>query len=292
MKRLSTSGRYVSVLFSAVFLLASVCTMTGCKNHSSGELACGGTFATDSVMYNNSLGDRIECAVKVDYPTEENDLSAAVRAYISDELKKAVIPDCAADSAGAQSYNGEISDGQNFVDFYGKALYSYLEGIVKEAGEEWQPHLTYYVDIRKSDENSRYITYRTKSYCYLGGAHGASTDYSRNISKESGEVVAQTVDTSATAELQPILRKGVLSYLNRNSEEQIPEEKLTEHIPFIENGIIPLPAVQPYLTKEGLHFIYGQYEIGPYAIGMVEFTVPSDEIRQYLTPQALKLLGK
>lgn len=290
MKRFSTVGNILSVVFSAALISTAICTMTGCGNHSFGD--SGNTFATDSLIYGKSLGDRIECTVKVDYPMEEDKLSASARTYISDELKRFVIPGPVADSTEVPAFKGKMSDGKGLIDFYGESIYSYLEDIVREAGEEWQPHLSYYVGIRKSDETDRYITYRTTSYCYLGGAHGSSSDYSRNISKESGKVVAQTVDTSATLELQPLLRKGVLTYLNANTEEQIQEEKLTDYIPFIENGIIPLPAIQPYITREGLHFIYGQYEIGPYSLGMVEFTVPLEEIRQYLTPQALELIEK
>ena len=117
------------------------------------------------------------------------------------------------------------------------------------------------------------------------------------------------VDTTRVKDLQPILRKGVLSYLNQQSgdenqtaneektgnegqnenEEQITDAQLNDYL-FIENGIIPLPSSSPYLAKDGVHFIYQQYEIGPYAMGLVSFTVPLDKIKPYLTAEALKLL--
>ena len=105
------------------------------------------------------------------------------------------------------------------------------------------------------------------------------------------------VDTARVKDLQPILRKGVLSYLNQQSgnesqtenEEQITDAQLNDYL-FIENGIIPLPSSSPYLAKDGVHFIYQQYEIGPYVMGLVSFTVPLEKIKPYLTGEALKLL--
>ena len=56
---------------------------------------------------------------------------------------------------------------------------------------------------------------------------------------------------------------------------------------FIENGIIPLPAAAPYLSPDGVVFVYGQYEIGAYAIGMPTFTVPySIRLRSILHPSS------
>ena len=53
---------------------------------------------------------------------------------------------------------------------------------------------------------------------------------------------------------------------------------------------IPLPSSAPYFTKDGLCFIYQQYEIAPYASGMINFTIPYDKIRQLLTEDAQDLL--
>ena len=45
----------------------------------------------------------------------------------------------------------------------------------------------------------------------------------------------------------------------------------------------------PVLTPEGLRFVYQQYEIGPYALGMVEFTVPYADVKSCLTKEAVEL---
>ncbi len=52
---------------------------------------------------------------------------------------------------------------------------------------------------------------------------------------------------------------------------------------------LPLPGSEPDLTERGVTFIYQPYEISYYAAGKPEFTIPSDAIRPYLTPQAVEL---
>ena len=71
--------------------------------------------------------------------------------------------------------------------------------------------------------------------------------------------------------------------------EKVSEKDLNDHL-FVDNGVIPIPAHAPYLAADGVHFIYQQYEIGPYAIGMVSFTVPYAEIKQYPSKEALQLV--
>ncbi len=94
------------------------------------------------------------------------------------------------------------------------------------------------------------------------------SERSFNIVKATGKKLSQVVDTVRVKDLQPILRKGVLSYLNQQSgnesqtaneektgnegqnenEEQITDAQLNDYL-FIENGIIPLPSSSPYRQK-------------------------------------------
>ena len=53
---------------------------------------------------------------------------------------------------------------------------------------------------------------------------------------------------------------------------------------------IPLPSAAPSFTKKGLAFIYQQYEIAPYAAGMINFDLPYDKVRPYLTKEAAELI--
>ena len=101
-------------------------------------------------------------------------------------------------------------------------------------------------------------------------------------------MLTESVDTTKTKELQPILRKGVIDYF-KDCGEDVSDDKLNDML-FINDNTIPLPACTPALTNQGLKFIYQQYEIGPYALGMVNFTVPYDKIKKFMTGEAAKLI--
>lgn len=133
------------------------------------------------------------------------------------------------------------------------------------------------------------LTYAVLGYTYLGGAHGSAVDYHVNINKATGKPLTETVDTLKLKELQPILKKGIVSYIAPQDSE-VTEKNLKNYLFLGENGLIPIPAHAPYLTPEGVCFKYQQYEIGPYAMGIIEFVVPFKDIKPFLLPEVQKLV--
>lgn len=292
------------ITFSFTLLLIITCTLMGCKASSTKATATvdslqakgADTLVVDSILYKMEQDSTLSCQITVDYPTEPDSLSLSVRNYISQELWNQYLP-IINDEANAKKYpkyNSSLTKGKDLVDFYGKGTFSYLQQEyhnMKESVEDnhFNPQLSYEVHIKKTAETDSYLTYHISTYAYLAGAHGSATDYHVNISKNNKKVLTNIIDKQKLKEIQPILRKGILQYLNKEAEEKINEEKLNDYL-FIENGIIPLPSHTPYLAKDGVHFIYQQYEIGPYAMGMVQFTVPYKEITPFLTIEAQKLI--
>ena len=118
----------------------------------------------------------------------------------------------------------------------------------------------------------------------MGGADGQALSIPVTFLKSTGEMLQTTIDSSNEKAIQPLIRKGVISYFKKRGET-VTDRDLNTML-FIENGIIPIPINAPSLTAKGLHFVYQQYEIGPYAIGMVEFTVPYDKIKAFMTSEA------
>lgn len=254
------------------------------------------TLVVDSISYKMEQDSTLSCLITVDYPTEPDSLSLSVRNYISEELWNQYLPiiNEEANDKKYPKYDANLAKGQNLVDFYGKGTFSYLQqeynNMKETVGDNrFNPQLSYEIHIKKAGETDSYLTYHISTYAYLAGAHGSATDFHVNISKDSKKVVTNIIEKQKLKELQPILRKGTLQYLNQDAEEKILDENLKDCL-FIENGIIPLPSHTPYLAKDGVHFIYQQYEIGPYAMGMVQFTVPYHEISPFLTPEAQKLI--
>ena len=52
---------------------------------------------------------------------------------------------------------------------------------------------------------------------------------------------------------------------------------------------LPLPDFEPYMTEQGVTFIYQPYEISYYAAGKPEFTIPYNVVKPYLTAEAIEL---
>lgn len=294
-------------------LVASI--IMGCKASSTKAQAANDikeARAADTLVVNTDScilqeGKIVQCAISVDYPTEPNELSKNIRAILNEELANLYLGNINGDQIEKQeSYKGDLANGNLVIEKYCKDNFAYLKSQMKdlkEADPRANANMSYDIRLNKEAETDSYVTYHCLSYAYLAGAHGSTFERSFNIVKATGKKLSQVVDTARVKDLQPILRKGVLSYLNQQSgneslteneektgnEEQITDAQLNDYL-FIENGIIPLPSSSPYLAKDGVHFIYQQYEIGPYAMGLVSFTVPLDKIKPYLTAEAQKLL--
>ncbi|MBQ1800320.1 MAG: DUF3298 domain-containing protein, partial [Prevotella sp.] len=69
-------------------------------------------------------------------------------------------------------------------------------------------------------------------------------------------------------------------------KQDITDEQLKDMLLIDEDvNHIPLPAWAPYLTYQGVAFAYQQYEIAPYAAGIISFIIPYEKIMPYLVPE-------
>ncbi|MGN1237074.1 MAG: DUF3298 domain-containing protein [Bacteroidaceae bacterium] len=268
-------------------ILLAFCAIAACQPGGSSDPS--GPLETDSIAYINDKDSLISCEIIVDYPSLSDSFSLAVADYINKELAancRLIVFDDDVDLL----YKGELNNGgRKMIDHYGRETSEYLHDLVGDGEEMGYFSASCDVSIRKVDDTPRYVTYETNTYSYTGGAHGSSTKRDVNIIKPSGKVLEYVIDSLRLEEIQPLLRKGVLSYLNDIEWDETTDETLNDNL-FIENGIIPLPSVSPYLTSEGLCFVYQQYEIACYAMGMISFTLPYSEVKPFMTPEALQLI--
>ncbi len=132
---------------------------------------------------------------------------------------------------------------------------------------------------------SDFICLENTSETYLGGAHGSYNVAYTNIDLRNGNVL-KTKD---------IFKKGYEGLLNKVIEKKFreqmklkPNESLTEgglfdnRIGFNDNFA---------LTKNGVEFLYNQYEIAPYAVGVIEIKLSYWDISAILTDDTIKLLN-
>ncbi len=281
----------MKILYLTLAVAASVCCLAGCG----GKVASAPTpVPTDSLEYSNHDGSVSCCSLAVDFPSGRDSFSVAVAGYIADELQRLCLSDSAGthDTGVSPAHASSFTDGKAMLSFYGKTNFVWLQNESAEMQQDGMPFadgMEYSVSIRKVADNDRYVSYLTTSYMFLGGAHGSAGARTINIAKPSGKVLSNTVDTTRVMEMQPLLRKGVLEYFCANGDISVSDSTLNDNL-FIEDGVIPLPLFAPYLTDNGLGFVYQQYEICCYAMGMVSFVIPYAEAKPFMTAEARALV--
>ena len=296
--------------------LAASFAFTGCKtspnasgadstidstaaDSSATETAALDTMAVDSVVYRAHRDSTVSCIIRVDYPKTNDSLALGVKTMIANTLAQTYLP-VNNDPDGKKSYptyKGSKLNPQRMIDHYGTGTLRYLLAEKAEAtadrGEEASDpvYVSMEMNVSKGKEQERYVDYQVSQSTYLGGAHGSFTSFGITVSKLTNKALTSVIDKKYTKALQPLLRKGARQYF-KEMGEPVTDAKLNEQLILPDDGLIPLPAFTPYLDANGVNFIYQQYEIACYAVGLVSFTIPYKDIEKYLTPEAKALIAE
>lgn len=143
-----------------------------------------------------------------------------------------------------------------------------------EPESEYKETLQYYYTIEgKPVENKRedILSYQANTTCYLGGAHGSYVVQYFNFDKKSGKLL--TIGDIVPSEKELPVLMAMEEQLCKDWEAKDLEE-LQE-----KTGITMLGDL--YLTNnflvdgDSIIFLFNQYEIAPYAAGLISVTIPS-----------------
>ncbi|KQS92164.1 DUF3298 and DUF4163 domain-containing protein [Chryseobacterium sp. Leaf394] len=142
------------------------------------------------------------------------------------------------------------------------------EDFVREYKQTWDQ----ISDMKVFSKTKDYLTIQYNGYGFSGGAHGYGYDLYKVVDLKNQSVIqlSDLIDSSKIT-WKPILLKHV-------DREMLFDENITANNNF-------------YFDSNSLTFIYNQYEIGPYAAGIIEIKVPFSEIKQALKPEFKKRLN-
>lgn len=301
------------VFYSLCMLLMLAATITSCSAPKQERAT------TQSFEYIDTL-DRVLVTINVEMPQGSDPASATMRENIHDELyNKVRAAILRGDEGGVKRYEGDLSDCQALIDFYGNELKEELTALRTDEMEEFKfcgtPELNEQLNSASSDydeeeedtypmyscdidiaqqhdsilgDSVKYVIYTCESYVYYGGPHGGYDVTYLTLDKSNGFLM-DFVPQSAEAALQPLIKKGLVKYFNGN-DAGVTEANLKDCL-LIDSDTIPLPVTTPCPTPDGLFFVYAQYEIAPYAAGTPSFTIPYKDILPYLNEDAKALLG-
>ena len=298
MKRIHTM--LIALMGLVIIALCSACDKT-CEQGLKTETV---TMA-DSAKYAN-------LTMKVELPMGSDAVSQAIRQQLITILGERLTH--VTSFEGEQFYapfTGNTNNVEEMMGYYCKNTMSLLDSLAtsdandriryimedEELSEEEKanriaeiPGWEYEYRLELVADTTNYIVFLSQDYLYMGGAHGGvGGDGDLTFAKETGKLVKEFLNPACVADIQPLLIEGLLSYF-AVEDEQITEDELFDILQ-IEGRQIPLPSFAPYPTKDGLVFVYQQYEIASYAVGMPSFTVAYDKLLPYLTPEARKVCG-
>ena len=124
--------------------------------------------------------------------------------------------------------------------------------------------------------DSRVLSMVYNTYSYTGGAHGNYAELAYNFDTESGERITLDTLSADPDALNAFLREYITKLYTEDADGYYSANVYEDLTVDAENNPIAdlVRDSVLYFNNEGVVFFAQPYEIGPYASGIIEFTVP------------------
>ena len=127
------------------------------------------------------------------------------------------------------------------------------------------------------------ITIQKDLYTYsAGAAHGLHGVGNYSLDRKSKDVISEGdlfIDGYGP-ELNKVLQRALIKSLGRKTAQEVEKEDGIYVADLTSNDNFRLDA-------KGMTYTYNPYEIAPYAMGVIEFFIPYEEVRHLLRPQSI-----
>ena len=216
-----------------------------------------------SYALTEGAADSISVQVRLEYPVSGADpevIDVMTRIIIGQALMEdGSKPDIA---AAVQRYiDVTVADyRETNLPLYGKVREEELEGTLLS----WEDQVSGYF----SGQHKDIISYDVYAYSFTGGAHGLAGDYVMNFNLKDGSLVGESDF------FVPGYQEELGGLLTAHLRESMPDEDSYNAL-FVKD-IEPNGNFK--VSEEGVTYIYGPYEIGPYYLGSIEVTLPWEEL--------------
>ncbi len=210
--------------------------------------------------------DSVTVTVAAEYPAEG--LSDTVVSSMCDIIVETAF---GSDYAGLEVQAAADKWAADFVDEYKKTNMELLADIANDSEDDgigpilnWGTEIQGYFSGRHGDV----ISYTVTNYVYEGGAHGSASEDAVNMDIKSGKQISEDDF------FIPGYKEGLSSALTAHLRDAMPDQESYDAL-FVKD-IEPNGNFK--VSEQGVTYIYGQYEIGPYYLGIIKVTVPWDEL--------------
>lgn len=286
------------VAATAAALLLSGCecgkTRTGADTDSVQTDSVEDRLAFDSVAYIDSFrtasNTLITQALHATWPVPdaESVLADSIRHWLTDLVSNSAMPAWGEEGIVLPQVGGGIRDGRAVLAHYGEQGLEQMKRDVRasEADSFIVSAMANELDVSFLCDTLDYVTLSSGHYVYTGGAHGGYIIDAATFRKSDGHRMGwDFIQLDKRAQLIALLREGLRQYFEVDTDEALDEQLMLfddPDTPADESATLPLPATEPYLSGNGLNFVYQQYEIAAYAAGLPSVTIPIDKIRPLL----------
>lgn len=258
-----------------LFLLlfsASCLAFSACVNNITNEGELTVKNYRDSVA--NKVKDTgYEVIISIDYPETGNQaLINGIREWIFDQTSCAPTTD--------------INNCDSIVKEYVANNLDNIKEIATELSEYGSAQgCSNDIDIKKTFEDDKFITYVNTSYSYMGGAHGSQTKNGVTFRKSDGKVYGYNMlNPTKEDEITKLIEKTLADNLGFDSVDKLKEVLFLPEY----STTVPMPVCDPYLDKDSMVFVYQQYEITPYVMGIPTARIALKDLKPYLSPSFAK----
>ena len=146
-----------------------------------------------------------------------------------------------------------------------------------EMQEDEAPFLNWGCDIQGSfgEKWEDWLMYQVEEYSYYGGAHGLNATVPLVFDTKTGEPV--TWDRIARNVSDEKIMRLIDKHKYDAMEDMIREDMIDRDNIFFVDRIEPSDSFT--VGENGITFYYQPYDVAPYVFGVIEITVPWEELR-------------
>ena len=186
------------------------------------------------------------------------------------------------------TYTGDFGNGTQLFDHYRKSvLRDFQENIIPDMPKIEDISCYREYNFAKTEETDKYVTYVYTQEGYSGGAHGWHIALGQTFRKSDGRRIDLDIFREESKdELAQLVRDNIFTQYFESDKESFENGLMVDNIDYF-----PLPESVPYFTADGVNFIYQQYEIAPYALGLPSCVISYDMIEPFLTQTGRSLIS-
>ena len=272
------------------------------------------SFAFEQCNYADST-DFADLTVNVELPVAGSAASRAVRAALLDLMDQSLShADTYEEERAFPQFSGDTDDTAALMEYYEERTLRHLGSLSQADADErkqsirenddlsaaekaelleYLPRWSFDYELKKVRETDRYLVFSVSifSSC-LFHCMVVLVFCLVRIACSGVQVIPDHFHRIRVDQkrIQPLLLRGLREYF-REAGVELESGELMEVLTLPEEGLVPLPTWEPYPAEDGLVFLYQQYEIAPYASGMPSFVLPFDEVKEFLSADALRVFG-